>query len=176
MDAPAAARRTYRPLYLPPVPQDPPHEGRLILKDGTTASLRPSRPDDLLAVKAFIDRLSPESRRRRFFSAGEVSPQTLARLLDSSDPSRALTLLAFRGFGEERRVIGMGSYTTLDDGHAGEAGSGSGRIAEVSFVVDDAFQGRGLGTLLLERLSLVAVHHGIRRFRAVSHADNLRML
>src|SRR5262249_12499026 len=41
--------------------------------------------------------------------------------------------------------------------------------------VEDAFQGKGLGTLLLERLALLAVRHGFTRFWAVTHADNWAM-
>ena len=41
--------------------------------------------------------------------------------------------------------------------------------------VDDAFHGKGLGTLLLERLALLAIRHGFTRLWAVTHAENLAM-
>ena len=47
--------------------------------------------------------------------------------------------------------------------------------AEVAFAVEDALQGKGLGTLLLERLALLAVRHGFTHFWAVTHADNQAM-
>ncbi|MEK6618316.1 MAG: GNAT family N-acetyltransferase, partial [Nitrospirota bacterium] len=47
--------------------------------------------------------------------------------------------------------------------------------AEVAMAVDDAFHGKGLGTLLLERLALLAIRHGFTRLWAVTHADNLAM-
>ncbi len=48
--------------------------------------------------------------------------------------------------------------------------------AEVAFVVQDEFQGRGLGTVLLEHLASIARRHGIRRFIADTLSDNHRML
>ncbi|MEK7267884.1 MAG: bifunctional GNAT family N-acetyltransferase/acetate--CoA ligase family protein, partial [Nitrospirota bacterium] len=47
--------------------------------------------------------------------------------------------------------------------------------AEVAMAVDDAFHGKGLGTLLLERLALLAIRHGFTRLWAITHADNLAM-
>ena len=43
-------------------------EGRLILRDGSTATIRPSKQEDRDALRAFFAHLSPESRRMRFFS------------------------------------------------------------------------------------------------------------
>ncbi|WP_420525728.1 GNAT family N-acetyltransferase, partial [Klebsiella pneumoniae] len=42
--------------------------------------------------------------------------------------------------------------------------------------LDDAFQGKGLGTLLLERLALIAAKRGVRRFQAFVLAENQKML
>jgi GNAT superfamily N-acetyltransferase len=41
--------------------------------------------------------------------------------------------------------------------------------------VDDRLHGHGLGTLLLERLALLAVRHGFTRLWAITHADNVAM-
>ena len=57
-----------RPRYVPPPSQDATESRRLILRDGSTAQIRPARPDDGEALRTFFERLSPESRRRRFFS------------------------------------------------------------------------------------------------------------
>ncbi len=48
--------------------------------------------------------------------------------------------------------------------------------AEVAFAVDEGFQGRGLGSSLLERLAAHASRHGFERFRASTFADNTAML
>jgi acetyl coenzyme A synthetase (ADP forming)-like protein len=153
-----------RPRYLPPPYQDAAETGRLILRDGTTAQIRMARPEDGAAVRAFFERLSPQSRRRRFFSASAPRPELLAALCDDSDPRSALTLVVTRAQESESRIVATGSYVAKDDS-----------TAEVAFAVDDALHGKGLGTLLLERLALLAVRNGFTRFWAVTHADNQAM-
>src|SRR5438105_1708092 len=64
-----------RPRFVPPPFQDATESGRLILRDGTTALVRPARPSDCDALSAFFARLSSESRHRRFFSAAQPVPQ-----------------------------------------------------------------------------------------------------
>src|SRR5690606_38852308 len=94
---PMAQSKGYRPLYLPPVPQDAPDSGRVVLRDGSTATLRVARPEDKPLVADFVRRLSEESRLRRFFSAGVAGEEVLMRTRDSPDPSRQLTLVVLRG-------------------------------------------------------------------------------
>jgi acetyl coenzyme A synthetase (ADP forming)-like protein len=153
-----------RPRYLPPPYQDAAESGRLILRDGTTAQIHLARPDDCEAMRAFFERLSPESRRRRFFSAAAPRSDLLAALCADSDPRSALTLLVTRDQEGESRIVATGSYLAKNE-----------KTAEVAFAVDDALHGKGLGTLLLERLALLAVRNGFTRFWAVTHADNKAM-
>src|SRR5262245_1274798 len=120
-----------RPRYLPPPYQDAAEAGRLILRDGTTAPIRPARPGDSAAVRAFFDRLSPESRRRRFFSVAPPRPELLATLCDDSDPRSALTLVVTRAHEGESHIVATGSYLAKDAS-----------TAEVAFAVDDALHGK----------------------------------
>jgi acetyl coenzyme A synthetase (ADP forming)-like protein len=154
----------HRPRFVPPPYQDAPEAGRLILRDGHTAELRMARPEDREALYEFFARLSPESRRRRFFSASLPNADLLAGMCDSSNPGQAMTLLAWRIRDGKPSVIAVGSYFATDK-----------NSAEVAFAVDDNFQGKGLGTLLLERLAVLAVRNGFTRFWAMTHADNLPM-
>lgn len=157
--------RTVRPRFVPPPYQDSAAHGRVVLRDGTTAHLRRAVPADRDALDAFFRRLSPDSRRRRFLSVSPPGPELVARLVGESDPARGLTLVATRTHDGEPRVVGTGSYLAR-----------SGRAAEVALVVADDLRGKGLGTLLLERLALVAVRHGFTRFWAVTSAENRPML
>ncbi|MBM4133567.1 MAG: GNAT family N-acetyltransferase [Nitrospira sp.] len=155
-----------RPLYLPPSLQDFGRQtagaGYLILRDGATALIRPAGPDDQPALQAFVDRLSSEAKRHRLFS--ETAPSLIASLCDPSDPHALTTLLVTRIVEDAPRIIAVGSYMERDA-----------QTAEVAMAVDDAFHGKGLGTLLLERLALLAVRQGYVRLWAVTHADNLAM-
>jgi acetate---CoA ligase (ADP-forming) len=138
---------------------------RAVLRDGSAVSLKIATAADHDAVRRFFHELSPESRRRRFFAIAEPSDALIARLCDASDPAQTVTLLAMRHTGDEVRPIAVGSYIAV--------GSGA---AEVAFAVSDAFQGKGLGTLLLERLAATAACHGLRRFEATTLPENAAML
>ena len=134
---------------------------RVVLRDGSVASIRPTTAEDAPALAEFFARLSPVSRYQRFFSAADPPARLIARLSDSSDPSKTLTLVAERASG----IIATASYIAL------------GRdAAEAAFAVADAFQGRGLATALLGRLAAAAAMRGFRRFEATTLSDNAHML
>ena len=154
-----------RALHLPPTYQDSAESGGLILRDGSTAFIRLSEPEDLDTLREFFHQLSPESKRRRFFSSADPAEALLKRLCDSAHPRSQLTLIVTRTIGGVPRIIAAGSYAARD-----------GASAEVAFAVDDEFQGKGLGGLLLERLALLAARHGFVRFWALTRVENKLML
>jgi len=154
-----------RTLFLPPTYQDSAESGRLILRDGSTAFIRLSEPSDKEPLREFFHQLSPESRKRRFFSSAEPAEALLARQCDSSNPRSQLTLIVSRIVGGASRIIATGSYAARDE-----------TSAEVAFAVDDEFQGKGLGGLLLERLALLAARNGFVRFWALTRVENQLML
>jgi acetyl coenzyme A synthetase (ADP forming)-like protein len=121
--------------------------------------------DDRPALQAFFHDLSPTAKRRRFFAAVDPPEELVARLADSRNPRERLTLIVMRTVGTEPRIVATGSYVACDPS-----------TAEVAFAVDDAFQGKGLGTLLLERLAILAIRHGFTRFRALTMWENTAML
>ncbi|HEU4741098.1 MAG TPA: GNAT family N-acetyltransferase [Meiothermus sp.] len=150
--------------YPAPMPQYGLEQGPILLKDGRTALLRPATPADRPLLVELLARLSPQARSFRFFS--EVNPETGADLLLKQTPGEEkVTLLVLAG--EPPRVIATGEY--VQEGPGADS-------AEVAFLVDDWFQGKGLGTLLLERLALIAARRGIRRFHAFTLAENRQML
>jgi acetyl coenzyme A synthetase (ADP forming)-like protein len=153
------------PLYIPAPYQDSPESGRVILRDGSTATIRVTTPEDEKTLADLFHRLSPQSRRQRFFSVGEPSPNLLRSFCDSSHPEKQLTLVVSRRAEDKESFVAAGSYIGTSE-----------KSAEVSFVVDDRFQGKGLGTHLLERLALLASRFGFTRFWAVTQLENKAML
>ncbi|PYS35657.1 MAG: GNAT family N-acetyltransferase, partial [Acidobacteria bacterium] len=133
------------PLYIPAPYQDSAEFGRLILRDGSTATVRVATVQDAPAVADFFHRLSPESRQHRFFSCAEPSAELVQSLCDSSNPRSKLTLVITRTSSGHEGIIGAGSYIARDA-----------KSAEVAMAVEDRFQGKGIGTHLLERLALLA--------------------
>ena len=156
--------RSFRPLYIPPLRFNLAESGSLILRDGTSAEIRPSEPTDAGMMQEFVDRLSPESKRHRFFSESAPPREMVTALCNSSDPRSQITLIVTRISEGALRIIAAGSYWAKEQ-----------HTAEVAMAVDDAFHGKGLGTLLLERLALLAIRHGFTRLWAVTHAENLAM-
>ena len=154
-----------RPRFVPSPYQDSAESGRLILRDGTTAEIHQAGTDDQDAVAGFFNHLSVDSRQRRFLSASPPGPELTRRLIAGGDPRSGLTLVATRIHEGRVRVIAVGSYLARNP-----------KTAEVAFAVAEAFRGKGLGTLLLERLALIAARHGFTRFWALTTADNGPML
>ena len=128
----------------------------VILGDGSTLRLRAPTPEDYEDIKAFYDRLSPESLRMRFH--GAVGTDVPARYLVEAGGVDRVALICRHG----DRVVAAASYDRLF-----EPG-----VAEVAFAVADDFRRRWTATRLLEQLAAVAAEQGIRRFVAEVLADN----
>jgi acetyl coenzyme A synthetase (ADP forming)-like protein len=154
-----------RPIFVPTPYQDAADAGRLILRDGSTAQVRIAQCDDQEKLTAFFKALTPESRYRRFFSMGLPPTDFIRILCDSSKPAQVLTLIVTRIVKGEDRIIATASYQAVHD-----------KTAEVAFAVDEGFHGKGLATLLLERLAVLAAQKGLLRFWAITQADNRPMI
>ena len=157
--------RPVHPRFVPQPYQDSAECGRLILHDGSTAHVRPAAPADRQALDEFFRHLSPESRYRRFRSASLPTANLTTQLTAMTDPKSALTLVVTRACNGETKFIATGTYIAEDN-----------RTAEVSLAVADHLRGKGLGTLLLERLASVAARHGFTKFSALTASENLPML
>ena len=138
---------------------------RIVLKDGSVATVRAATSADVPAMRHFFLNLSPDSRYRRFFTASEPPDALIQRLSDSTDPARNLTLIVERSVDSQVRIVAAASYTAI-----------SAEVADAAFAVADQFQGKGLGTALLERLALAAADAGFRRFQAETLVSNTPML
>jgi GNAT superfamily N-acetyltransferase len=137
------------------------------LRDGTRVTIRPVIPDDKERFVDGFSRLSPRSRYRRFMApVNELTPDMLAQFteVDYVDHFAYVALLA-DGPGETG--IGVARYVRLED---------EPEVAEAAVTVIDEFQGRGLGTILLEALGEVALENGVRRFRGYLLVENRPML
>src|SRR2546423_5505464 len=134
------------PLYIPAPYQDSAEFGRLILKDGSTATVRVATADDAAAVAEFFHRLSPESRQHRFFSCAEPSADLVRSLCDSSNPRSQLTLVITRTSSGHDAIIAAGSYIASDVAINGMVGPTllRDKSAEVAMAVEDRVQGKGI--------------------------------
>jgi RimJ/RimL family protein N-acetyltransferase len=156
------------PEHPPPVPPGYPKEleRTVHLADGTSVFIRPIRPDDAPRLVDFYSRLSKQTAHQRFFTLRRRLPPDWARSFANVDYQRRLALIAERETVDEPELIGVGRYESAE----GED------LPELAFVIQDGWQGRGLGALLLDAVLHAAQSRGLRRFRAFVLAENTRML
>jgi len=137
------------------------------LRDGTTVTIRPIRPDDAPRLQALFYRLSPESIALRFLGHPKELPYEQAQQLANVDYQTRMALVATREEDSEEHIIAVARYA---------ADSAQPDLAEAAIVVEDEYQKQGLGTLLLIRLVAYARTHGIRDFMATVHHDNAQIM
>ena len=134
--------------------------------DGGAIRIRAIRPDDQERLHEHFRGLSEQSVYFRFMGLKrDLSPQDLKRLTQLDFKIHVGLAATVTDNGRER-FIGVGRYIRGSDPHR----------AEVAFAILDEFQGRGVGTLLLEHLSLIADANGIAQFEADVLAHNRQML
>ena len=123
--------------------------------DSLQVGLRLARASDAERVGEFLERLSPETRLRRFGTAVPRIGGALVRHFTFADGRRRFVVLATAPIENDERVIGIADVALLRPG-----------TAEIAFVVDDELQGRGVGRLLAEAAAALAARRGVRRLRA----------
>ena len=123
--------------------------------------VRSIRSDDATALQAFHNRLSADTVRNRFFGVHPHLPDDEARRFTDLGPGQQALVATL-----DHQIIGVGRYIRL----------GSGDAAEVAFVVQDGYQGHGIGTELFTLLARIGWDDGVRRFVADTYADNRAML
>jgi RimJ/RimL family protein N-acetyltransferase len=128
--------------------------------------MRPIRPDDEPRLVELFHRLSPRTVYQRFFRAYDRLPDHWYHRFAHVDYRTRLALVA------EQQEAGGPLLHAVARYEPGEAGGAT----EIAIVVEDAWQHRGLGTLLLDALLAAAEARGLRQFTADVLADNRPML
>jgi RimJ/RimL family protein N-acetyltransferase len=132
-----------------------------VLRDGREVKVRPMRAGDKTALAAFHDGLSATSQRYRFFNTHpHLSAKELQRFTEVDHLGRE-ALVAWH----DGQIVGVGRFD--------QTGPDRG---EVAFVVADAWQGAGLGSLLLDQLGQWAHDRGIHTFVADVLGGNHAMM
>src|SRR5271166_615814 len=130
------------------------------LRDRSSVALRPSTARDEPALRSFLAGLCLEARRLRFFT-GAADVSRAAHWAASTGADRC-GLVAHDEMGV---LVGHAAYIQLDE-----------RRAEVAVEVADHLHDRGLGTILIERLAVIAEQRGITLFIAEVLSENHAML
>ena len=149
-------------------PEQSPREfdRQVVLRDGAHVWFRAIRPDDEPRLVDLYGRLSQHTAYQRFFTVMKRLPPDWAHFFANVDYRTRLAVVAEREHEGRLELIGVGRYEPADEEDT----------AEVAFVVQDGWQGKGLGAILLDDITRAGEARGIRRFRAYVLADNYRML
>ncbi|NUW41624.1 GNAT family N-acetyltransferase [Nonomuraea rhodomycinica] len=154
----AARAASFARLAQPPAEQSAANRS-VKLADGVEVVIRPLTSIYREAVRDLHDRCSPEARRFRYFTSMPALPP---RMFDKlCDRSRGHSLVA----GHDGQVVAMANLMF---------GSDPGTV-EMAFLVEDRWQGRGLGSALARALIRAARDLGYAEVRATMLSDNVRM-
>ncbi|WP_371576332.1 GNAT family N-acetyltransferase [Streptomyces sp. NBC_01314] len=145
-------------------------EADVVLRDGGTARVRPITVDDAERLVSFYEQVSDESKYYRFFAPyPRLSAKDVHRFTHHDFVDRVGLAATVGG-----EFIATVRYDRI--GADGMAASAPADEAEVAFLVQDAHQGRGVASALLEHIAAVARERGIRRFAAEVLPANNKMI
>ena len=135
------------------------------LRSGDVVRIRQVRPDDASALAQAYANLGEQSRYRRFFTVMPQLPESTLKAAVNVDHVDHEALVAVPLLSAE--IVGECRFIRLPD---------QPDTAEIGVTVVDAWQGRGLGSALIARLSERAAEAGIEYFTAEVLAENRSML
>ncbi len=145
-------------------------EADVVLRDGGTARIRPITADDADRLVSFYEQVSDESKYYRFFAPyPRLSAKDVHRFTHHDFVDRVGLAATVGG-----EFIATVRYDRIDAD--GLPASGPADEAEVAFLVQDAHQGRGVASALLEHIGAVARERDIRRFAAEVLPANSKMI
>jgi len=140
-------------------------EPDVTLRNGAAVRLRPIRPDDAPRLLAVCDRLSARTVYQRFFSVRRLRPEEAHAFANVDDRER-MAVVAEVDTGLGPALIGVARYGPSEEG----------TTADIGLLVEDGWQGLGLGPILLEDILRAGEQRGIHQFSADVLTDNRRVL
>src|SRR6266480_7983630 len=135
------------------------------LRDGGRIQLRALTPEDGADLSEAVARTSDESLRRRFFFMKRHFTDKETAFFLNVDFVNHVALIAVVEEGSELVIAGGGRYIVVRPGQA-----------EIAFVVVDAYQGQGIGTILMHHLAILARDAGLKELIAEVLPENTAML
>ena len=135
------------------------------LRDGRPIEIRALRPDDGPGMLAAVGKTSMQSLQRRFFVPKKGFSEREMAFFLNIDFENHVALVAEIDEDGHPIIIGGGRYIVVRPGQA-----------EIAFVVVDAYQARGLGTILMRHLAALARDAGLKELIADVLPENTAML
>ena len=135
------------------------------LRDGSRIEIRALKPSDRDQLQSAVGRMSDETIHSRFFAPKRHFSEREIDFYLNVDFVNHVALVAVLDVAGRALIVGGGRYIVTQPG-----------IAEVAFGLDDAYQGRGIGGLLMKHLTAIAREGGLRELVAEVLAGNVAML
>jgi RimJ/RimL family protein N-acetyltransferase len=135
------------------------------LRDGRSIEIRSLRHDDRAEMLAAVGRTSTQSLQRRFFVTKRGFSEKEIDFFINIDFDRHVALVAQLDEDGQSAIVGGGRYILVGPGQA-----------EIAFVVVDAYQGQGIGTVLMRHLAVLARDAGVKELIADVLPENTAML
>ena len=151
-------------LVISPYPQE--DESHMVAADGRAIFIRPVKPEDAPLFTALFKTLSPTTIYYRFFGAlKELNPEMLARFTQI-DYDREIALVAIDEASQTDNILGVARVIGDPDAKTGE----------FAVLVGDAWQGKGIGSNLLEKCLSIAEKQGFKTVHGIVLKENRNML
>jgi ribosomal protein S18 acetylase RimI-like enzyme len=141
------------------------YTARELLSDSSQIEIRALRPEDEADMLAALERTSPQSLQRRFFVMKRHFSEKERAFFMDIDFTNHVALVAIAEETGRTVVVGGGRYIVFEPGRA-----------EMAFVVVDAWQGRGVGSILMRHLVEIASDAGLQELTAEVLPENAAML
>src|SRR5690349_19901644 len=126
-----------------------------LLRDGSRIEIRALKPSDRDQLQSAVGRMSDESIHSRFFAPKRRFSEHEIEFYVNVDFVNHVALVAVLDVAGRALIVGGGRYIVTQPG-----------VAEVAFGLDDAYQGRGIGGLLMKHLTAIAREGGLRELVA----------
>jgi RimJ/RimL family protein N-acetyltransferase len=144
------------------------HMANEVLKDGTSVTIRAIRRGDAQSVLQAFSKFDRDSIYQRFFQLKKELTSAELIQITEVDFSQVFALVATTQTRDGEILIGGGRFVSDPDE--------SWESADLAFITDDAYQGRGVASLILKHLVKIARERRIVRFKADVLADNRSMM
>ncbi len=159
----ARVRAPYH-LVISPYPNQ--YEDRVLIKSGDSLFIRPIRPEDAPHLIRLFEGLSPRAVYHRFFSPLKQLPPSMLARFTQIDYDRSMALSAFLQENGVEHMVGVARFI----------GDTNPRCVEFAVMIEDGWQGKGIGAELMNRLIAIARERGVKTIRGIVLAENTQML
>jgi len=136
-----------------------------LLRDGRSIEIRALQPGDEAEMLAAVSRTSPQSLYRRFFGPKKGFSESEKAFFLNVDFTDHVALVATVKQSDRSEIVGGARYVIAEPG-----------IAEVAFTVIDEFQGKGVGSILMRHLVLLARRASLKQLVAEVLPENAAMI